>query len=325
MNKPLVSVIVLVYNAGKYLQPCLESIRDQTLKDLEVILVDNGSTREDAALCERWAAEDSRFRVIHHENKGIIGGRGSGFSLAQGEYIAFVDSDDLIRPDMLELLLSACRDTGLPSACCRFVPFRGTPPKPEAPKEETERLAAPEHLEALLHRPGVDFSLCNKIYHRSLFVDIPFHSSIIYNEDLFLNWALLKHAPGMAFRDFVGYYYRQHGASASHRAPDDKVFQDQLDVAEMIRKDCRGGPMEVSAWAFYYEKVLYLDSMILRRKDAALYERRHKELRVRLRTELRQALRCPRLAFVFKVTALLDCGFEPIYKLLCRTLLTDRR
>ncbi len=325
MKKPLVSVIVLVHNTGKYLQPCLESIQAQTLQDLEVILVDNGSTPEDARLCEQWAAKDARFRVIHHENKGIIGGRGSGFSLAQGEYISFVDSDDLIRPDMLELLLCACRKTGLPGACCRFVPFLDAPPAPQPPKGEAQAICAPDHLEALLHRPGVDFSLCNKIYHRSLFVNIPFHSAIIYNEDLFLNWALLKNAPGMAFWDFVGYYYRQHSASASHRAPDDKVFEDQLQVAEMIRKDCRGGPLEVSAWAFYYEKVLYLDSMILRRKDASFYDRRHRELRVRLRTELRRALHCPRLAPAFKLTAILDCWLHPVYRLLCRTLLTDRR
>ena len=327
LEKPLVSVIVPVYYAGEYLIPCLESIRDQTLKDLEVILVDNGSTQQDSELCDQWAHDDPRFRVIHHENKGIIGGRGSGFSLARGEYISFMDSDDFIHPEMLQTLLDSCQKNHVPCACCQFRPFNGgnVPiDKPLQHPAETH-FQTPDHLDALMHDARVGWSLCNKLYHRSLLEGLSFQSRIIYNEDLYLNWLIFQKASGIAYVDFVGYHYRQHGTSTSHRTPDDKLFQDQIEVAEMIRRDCKGGPLEDSAWAFYYEKMLYLDSMILRRQDSAMFERRHNELLIRLRTEFQRALHCPKLAIAFKIVAVFNCRLTALYRLVCRTLLTDRR
>ena len=105
MQEKLISVIVPVYNAEKFLFRCIDSIVNQTYKKLEIILVDDGSTDNSGALCDEWAKRDGRIRVIHQVNKGQIGARIEGIKIASGDFIGFVDSDDWIEADMYEFLL----------------------------------------------------------------------------------------------------------------------------------------------------------------------------------------------------------------------------
>ncbi|HJB22295.1 MAG TPA: glycosyltransferase [Candidatus Fournierella merdavium] len=326
MTRPLITVVVLVYNAGAYLAPCLESISRQTLTDFELLLVDNGSTDGSAEACDAFARENQRCTVIHQENLGIIGGRGAGVQAAKGEYLAFVDSDDLLHRRMLEELAASCRSTGLPVACCRFLPFLGEQP-PEVPDEPQARLRfeAPLHLDALLHDKRVEYSLCNKLYHRSLFEGFDFSSPVIYNEDLYLNWHILQRVKGMAFVDLVGYFYRQHAASTTHRPLHRRALEDQLSVASTILNEAKDSALEPTARAFYYEKLLYLDSMILRQENARDFSADHRFLLAQLRQGLRRALTLPRLPGKMKVVALVACMGGPFYRWLCRLLLTDRR
>ena len=326
MERPLITVIVLVYNAGSYLAPCLESISRQTLTDFELLLVDNGSTDGSAEACDAFAESEPRCRVIHQENLGIIGGRGAGVRAARGEYLAFVDSDDLLHRRMLEALADGCRSTALPVACCRFLPFLGEQP-PEVPDEPGEQLRfeAPRQLDALLHDKRVEYSLCNKLYHRSLFEGFDFSSPVIYNEDLYLNWHILQRVKGMAFVDLVGYFYRQHAASTTHRPLNPRALEEQLFVASTILAEAEGGVLEPSVRAFYYEKLLYLDSMILRQENARDFCADHRRLRVQLRAGLAEALASAHLPLKMKGAALVACLPGPFYRWLCRLLLTDRR
>lgn len=103
-NKELISVIVPVYQVEKYLVRCLESVVNQTYKNLEIILVDDGSTDASGEICDEYAEKDDRIKVIHKENGGLSSARNAGLDIAQGEYIAFVDSDDWIAPDMYQCL-----------------------------------------------------------------------------------------------------------------------------------------------------------------------------------------------------------------------------
>ena len=105
--KPLITVIVPVYNVEEHLDRCIESIINQTYKNLEIILVNDGSPDNCPALCDKWAEKDDRIRVIHKTNGGVSSARNSGINVAKGEYVGFVDSDDYISADMYELMVES--------------------------------------------------------------------------------------------------------------------------------------------------------------------------------------------------------------------------
>ena len=113
-----ISVIVPIYNTEKYLHKCIDSILNQTFKDLEVILVDDGSTDSSGAICDEYAKKDERVVVIHKENGGQATARNIGLDIAKGEYISFIDSDDYIENDMYESMLDAIERTGADVAMC---------------------------------------------------------------------------------------------------------------------------------------------------------------------------------------------------------------
>ncbi len=115
-KQPLISVIVPVYNIIPYLPRCVESLRTQTYKNLEILLIDDGSTDETPALCDRLATEDERIRVFHKKNGGPSSARNFGLQQAGGEYVGFVDSDDYVDADMYERLYGAIEKTGMPVA-----------------------------------------------------------------------------------------------------------------------------------------------------------------------------------------------------------------
>lgn len=112
MNVPKVSIIIPIYNTERYLLQCIESIRKQTLEDIEIILVDDESPDRAPLLCDEYAALDSRIKVIHKKNEGLGYARNSGLDIATGEYISFVDSDDFIAPTMLEKLYDTAKQYG---------------------------------------------------------------------------------------------------------------------------------------------------------------------------------------------------------------------
>ncbi len=110
MTEPRVSIIVPVYNVGEYFERCISSLKNQTLKEIEIILVDDGSTGETPALCDKMALEDDRIRVIHKENEGAGKARNAGLKTANGKYIGFVDSDDYIEENMYEILYNKAEE-----------------------------------------------------------------------------------------------------------------------------------------------------------------------------------------------------------------------
>lgn len=119
-EKDLITIIVPVYNVEKYLDRCMESVLGQTYKNLEILLVDDGSTDSSGKMCDGYAARDGRVRVIHKENGGLSDARNAGLSLASGDYIGYVDSDDWIEPDMYGQMHDACVEHGAQLAVCRY-------------------------------------------------------------------------------------------------------------------------------------------------------------------------------------------------------------
>lgn len=120
MKNDLISVIVPVYNMEKYLERCVNSILKQTYKNLEIILVDDGSTDASAKMCDGFAKEDERIRVVHKKNGGLSDARNAGLSIATGRYIGYVDSDDWIEESMYEKMYLSCVENDVPLCACRY-------------------------------------------------------------------------------------------------------------------------------------------------------------------------------------------------------------
>ena len=117
----MISVIIPVFNAEKYLRECLDSVANQTYNDLEILLIDDGSKDSSPQICDGYAAADSRFTVIHKENGGVSSARNTGIENAHGNLMAFVDADDVLDLDMYEILVHALETTDSDIAACSYM------------------------------------------------------------------------------------------------------------------------------------------------------------------------------------------------------------
>lgn len=149
MEEELISVIVPVYNVESYLDRCISSIVQQTYQNLEIILVDDGSTDRSGAICDAWQQKDKRIRVIHKKNGGVSSSRNTGMEQAQGRFWGFVDSDDYIAPDMYEYLYNHRVDGGV--CACGFIEVEERQRKKKANRrhvmaEETYHFETAAHL-----------------------------------------------------------------------------------------------------------------------------------------------------------------------------------
>ena len=216
----LISVIVPVYNVEPYLEACLDSLLASTHKDLEIILVDDGSPDRCPEICDTYAAKEPRIKLIHQENMGLIAARNAGMAQATGEYLTFIDSDDMVSPVMYERMLSVMEQTGADMACCEFVTSLenlllecGTPAVPTACLETYD-----DQLAVLITAPsirGVTWScsyVWNKLYRREL-LTFPFRDGLPIGEDLQFNWEYIQNCRSMAILPEKLYFYRRNPRS----------------------------------------------------------------------------------------------------------------
>ena len=217
MTTPLISVIVPVYRVEKYLERCVKSILFQTYKNLEVILVDDGSPDQCPAICDACAEKDARVKVIHQENKGLSGARNAGIDAASGEYLAFVDSDDYVSPHFIEELYQLLQDTGCAIGQCRFSYVKGDGLVEEG--DSAFCIYRGESLMEQLYGPE-EKATCfvvawNKLYRAELFKEtgIRYPEGRIH-EDEATTYRLFHEAKKLAFLDRALYgYYTENGGS----------------------------------------------------------------------------------------------------------------
>ena len=217
MTTPLISVIVPVYRVEEYLERCVKSILSQTYKNLEVILVDDGSPDQCPAICDACAEKDARVKVIHQENKGLSGARNAGIDAASGEYLAFVDSDDYVSPHFIEELYQLLQDTGCAIGQCRFSYVKGDGPVEEG--DSAFCIYRGESLMEQLYGPE-EKATCfvvawNKLYRAELFKEtgIRYPEGRIH-EDEATTYRLFHEAKKLAFLDRALYgYYTENGGS----------------------------------------------------------------------------------------------------------------
>ena len=215
MSQSLVSVIVPVYNAEHYLLPCLKSLSAQSYSNIEVILVDDGSTDLSGKICDDYAASDSRFRVFHQKNGGPGPARNCGLENARGEWISFVDSDDEVHVDYLKLLLEAAESSGSDIAMCEYQKIEGNDP-PQEVEDVSSFSVKIIDVDQAIKRMFADNDLaymivCAKIFKKSVFETIRFDKMIC--EDMDLLSRLLPTINQIAYLGKKLYFYYSRNGS----------------------------------------------------------------------------------------------------------------
>lgn len=204
----LISVIVPVYNVEKYLDRCVESIVDQTYKNLEIILVDDGSPDNCPQICDEWAAKDSRIRVIHKQNGGLSDARNAGMAIATGEYIAFVDSDDWIHNQYIERMIKAVTIYKVQLVACDLTEVYGKTQEKPVDIDDVEICDAEQAINMLINGRKFKAVAWNKLYHKSLLNGEHFETGR-YHEDEFFTYRILGKNDRLAFVNAPLYYYFQ--------------------------------------------------------------------------------------------------------------------
>lgn len=213
-----ISVIVPVYNVERYLRRCVDSILDQTYENLEIILVDDGATDSSGAICDDYAGKDPRIQVIHKRNGGLSSARNAGIDASSGEYLAFVDSDDWIEPEMYSYLMGLIQKYGVKFAYTgRYDVEEETGEKTVGlcPKTE-EKISARDFVGRIFLWDNVDSAAWDKLYHRSLFENHRYPEGKIC-EDVPVTYRVILETDYVAVgnRPMYNYYHRKGSITQS--------------------------------------------------------------------------------------------------------------
>ena len=222
----LISVIVPVYNVENYLNKCVESIVTQTYKELEIILINDGSSDKSGIVCDGWALKDNRIRVIHKSNGGLSDARNTGLDIATGEYIVFVDSDDYIDSEMYEKLWTVLKKNGADLAICGFnqVTDKGDPLEICGLELKDGIIDKKEVLKGIIHS-GSNCVAWNKMYHSRLFDCIRFPLGKYY-EDRMVMPLIIERSNRIVATSETLYNYRLSSNSITRSNPNIKWFDD---------------------------------------------------------------------------------------------------
>ena len=209
----LISVIVPVYNVEKYLDRCVESIVNQTYKKLEIILIDDGSPDNCPKMCDDWAKKDSRIKVIHKENGGVSSARNCGLDEAKGEYISFVDSDDVIHSQFYEIMAKNIGDADI--AYCEYKTFNDEISFDEVDSNNFE-IETNKGNNVFLN-PIFLFVIWNKIIKKDMLNNLRFDTELKNGEDSLFGFELLSNCNKVVYikTPLYGYFIRSTGATGS--------------------------------------------------------------------------------------------------------------
>lgn len=211
----LISVIVPIYNVQDYLDKCISSIMNQTYRQLEIILVDDGSTDNSGSMCDAYESMDSRVTVIHKQNGGLSSARNCGLEIAKGKYIAFVDSDDYVAEDMYECMLKNMENDV--DVVCGGRVYIGIATKEKRNcLKQVQKFTKEQAVEELLLLEKITYSVCTNLYRRYLFDNIRFPEGKVC-EDVPVSYSLFKNSRNVIHIGKPKYFYVYRSDSTSRR------------------------------------------------------------------------------------------------------------
>ena len=235
----LIRVIVPIYNVEKYIERCINSILNQTYKNIEIILVDDGSPDMCPKICDEFAKKNSRINVIHQENRGLSAARNIGLSKANGKYICFIDSDDYIDKDMISTLYTNLIRYDAEISCCGHVDVYESGKIVKTKENLIEVFDTMEALRIFLYTQKIDVIAWNKMYCRSLFDDVCFTEGKLF-EDHFTIYKLLSKTKKIVNTTQPLYYYCKRSTSIGGMAFSEKNYQlkEALEQETVYIKNC---------------------------------------------------------------------------------------
>ena len=224
----LISIIITIYNLEKYLEECIISICNQTYKNIEILLVNDGSTDKSIDICKKYSSLDNRVHVIDKENGGTVSARKAGVEHASGEYILYIDGDDWIEPDFVEKLAKKAVDNidivlslgyyrEYPDN--RTIEIKNSLKEEFVSKESFEEKIFPHFIsENNFFSSDIPVALAFHLFRRDFYINIQQRVSnkLIIGEDMSCIFRCLLYADSIAILDYSGYHYRQHENSATH-------------------------------------------------------------------------------------------------------------
>ena len=226
IKKPRVSIIVPVYNVAPYLLDCFSSLANQTYKNLEIILIDDGSTDTSKSLCEKFAREDYRVILKRQNNSGLSQARNTALSMASGDYIFFLDSDDYLAKDCIEYLVSLAERSGSPISVCPHYERRGANDLRDfnAASLKTSKLSIEQALKNMLLERGFNLQVTPKLYSSELFETSPkirfpkneLHEDVATTYKLFLRAYKKNRQSTIVFGETPKYYYNIRNSSITN-------------------------------------------------------------------------------------------------------------
>lgn len=262
MNK--ICIIIPIYNVEKYLPQCLDSVLEQTYQNLEIILVNDGSTDSCGEICDGYANKDSRIKVIHKENGGLSDARNAGIKIATGEFIAFIDSDDWISPNFCEILLKTALQNKAEIVECGFAKFENESEiNLEKSSEKNEKFVYnTEEAVELLMKENLKQMACNKLFKRDIIKNIFFEKNRKH-EDEFWTYQIFGNANQIVKINKVLYFYRQHSQSIMginyniSRLDGLLALEERIDYVAKNFPDLKNLAIKIFCFAsmFHYQKI----------------------------------------------------------------------
>lgn len=299
-----VSVIVPIYNTEAYLERCVDSLLAQTYTNIEIILVDDGSTDSSSEICDRYAAQDVRVKVVNKPNGGLSSARNAGLDVASGDYIGFVDSDDYVSADMYRILAQRLADGTCDIANAMYVRVdeEGKTYSSKVPHDSDCTITAEDFVQELMLHTG-DVSVCTKLFRRELFLDVRFAEGKL-NEDLLFMIEVFSKVKSVAFVGQVGYYYfvRSGSTSSGYGKAVIDMVGNALHAKAAVDKHFPMLKKEAARFALY-QHMAYL--LLVPREDAHADNKVYKNALAYLRKSALKSVSNPYLKRKNKLTILL--------------------
>ena len=257
----LISVIIPVYNCENYLDKCLRSVLSQTYENLEVLLIDDGSSDSSPEICDKDSEQDARVKAFHIKNGGVSNARNFGMSQANGDYIAFVDSDDYIMTDMYEKLLSKASETNSDMVFCRYQKVSDDGSITEENHGLEEFIKEQDLSVFIVHTKNLVMgSSCRILYKKSFVDSLKFNSDLILGEDLLFVLELLTSTKNIAYVPNVLYnYYYNNNVNYRKYVSNPRYLSSQellaAKIAALLEKSNRCDLARYMNWHIYSSTV----------------------------------------------------------------------